>query len=60
MLQETHWLSGAEAVWSSGVLTDVAVVSSAARPGARGGPSGGVAVLLPHPWRLVRSRTMVP
>eukprot|EP00974_Lingulodinium_polyedra_P123265 11186151-Lingulodinium_polyedra.AAC.1 len=59
-LQETHWTRETETTWSSGLLAHVGVVSAASRLGARQGPQGGVAVLVPAPWRITRREVLVP
>eukprot|EP00974_Lingulodinium_polyedra_P000096 8771-Lingulodinium_polyedra.AAC.1 len=59
LLQETHWTRETEATWSSGLLAHVGVVSAASCPEARQGPRGGVAVLVPAPWRITRREILV-
>eukprot|EP00974_Lingulodinium_polyedra_P024534 2374746-Lingulodinium_polyedra.AAC.1 len=54
LLQETAPL------WASGVFHHTNVVHSNARRGPRGGPQGGVAVLVPAPLVLVRQEDLVP
>eukprot|EP00974_Lingulodinium_polyedra_P095002 9208039-Lingulodinium_polyedra.AAC.1 len=60
LLQETHCTEGTEAMWTSGVFLDTAIASSPARPGNNGGPQGGVAILLPSPWRITRTQILAP
>ena len=58
LLQETHWTEAAAAQWG-GLFPAVEVRHSAARAGPRGGPQGGVAVLVPRPHRVVADRVLV-
>ena len=57
-VQETHWSPADADIWEAG--TGVTVVSAIARPGPRGGPQGGVAILIPADVGLSESRPLVP
>ena len=49
-IQETHWTTDCEAVWTA-LFPGARLYSSPARKGPRGGPQGGVAVLVPDSWQ---------
>ena len=59
LLQETHWTLAAAAQWG-GLFSAAQVAHSVARMGPRGGPQGGVAVVVPFPHRVIRTREIVP
>ncbi len=57
LLQETHWTEAACATWG-GCFPMAEVRASAARPGANGGLSGGVAILVPARYRVVSEQLL--
>ena len=59
LLQETHWTECAAAQWG-GLFAAAQVAHAPSRLGPRGGPQGGVAVIAPHPHRILSSRILVP
>ncbi len=59
LLQETHWSDADKAVWEADLL-GAQVVHAPATSTARGGSSGGVAIILPSGSRLVSSSVLVP
>ena len=59
LLQETHWTAAAAAQWG-GLFSAARVAHSVAREGPRGGPQGGVAVVVPLPHRILETREVVP
>ena len=59
LLQETHWTVAAAAQWG-GLFSAAQVAHSVARVGPRGGPQGGVAVVVPFPHRILRTKEIVP
>ena len=58
-VQETHWTEADAAVWG-GLFPGSQVASSPASRGPRGGPQGGVALLIPHPWVVLQVREVLP
>ena len=58
-VQELHWSAQDGGVWA-GLFPACQVVSSAARPGPRGGPQGGVAIVIPDTYEVLNKRTVVP
>ena len=56
-LQETHWDTAAIAIWET-LFPTAAVVAAPATQGPRGGPQGGVAVLLPAGLTLQSRNTL--
>ena len=58
-IQETHWLAGDAGVWG-GLFPGAEVISSCARNGERGGPCGGVAILIPARYEVIESAVIVP
>ena len=60
LLQETHWDGEAEAFWTSWLFAHTDIVSSPARDGPLGGLQGGVAILCPHPAKIIAHRIIVP
>ena len=59
LLQETHWTDQSAAQWG-GHFPTASVISSSSRPGPRGGPQGGVAILVPRQFRVTGHREVVP
>ena len=59
LLQETHWRQEDVAVWRT-LLPAATVIASAATDGPRGGPQGGVAILLPPAYQAVGAPLRVP
>ena len=57
VLQETHWTPQAEAMWET-LFPGSKIFSTPARPGPKGGPQGGVAILVPHPFIAVPHKTL--
>ena len=55
LLQETHWTLAAAAQWG-GLFSAAQVAHSVARVGPRGGPQGGVAVVVPFPHKVIGTR----
>ena len=58
VLQETHWTEQTQALWET-LFPGTQVVATNARPGPKGGPQGGVAILVPHPYDIVEQRVIV-
>ena len=58
LLQETHWLPSDLAFWEN-AFPGATVIAYPAGRGPGGGPSGGVAILLPYGCRLVAKRELV-
>ena len=58
-VQETHWTEADAAVWGS-LFPGSQVFASPATRGPRGGPQGGVALLIPHPWVARQVREVLP
>ena len=58
LLQETHWTAEAAAQWG-GLFSAAQVAHSVARTGPRGGPHGGVAVIVPPPQRILVTRELI-
>ena len=58
-LQETHWQGDSAAVWH-GLFPGVEVLSTHTCSSARGGPCGGVAILVPGRYCVVNSEVIVP
>ena len=59
LLGETHWFDADVATWSSAFPGSRVFAAPAVR-GPRGGPSGGVAVILPQGYSLDSWRILVP
>ena len=59
-IQETHWSVGDMAIWG-GLFAGAEVVATEARPGPNwGGPQGGVAIVIPVRYEVLRRRTVIP
>ena len=59
LLQETHWSEADIAVWQTS-FPAATVLASAAAAGPRGGPQGGVAILLPAEFQVTSRAELVP
>ena len=59
LLQETHWSPEDQAVWGA-CFPAAQLFAAPAVQGPRGGPQGGVAILLPLGVRVVAHRVLVP
>ena len=57
-LQETHWTAQSQATWKA-AFPGCNVIGSPAREGPRGGPQGGVAIIVPARYSITASRTLV-
>ena len=59
LLQEAHWTPATATQWG-GLFKATQVAHAVARVGPRGGPQGGVAVVVPHPHRVLGNRVLAP
>jgi hypothetical protein len=58
-LQETHWDVEIGGVWE-GLFPAARVIHSGAIPGPRGGARGGVAIIVPIRYQVLRYEVLVP
>ena len=58
-LQETHWDEPAGNLWDN-MFPGAEVAWTASRLGPRGGPQGGVAIIVPHGRRILDTHVDVP
>ena len=56
-IQETHWDPAAEQAWEA-LLPDTRIVSTGATVGPRGGPQGGVALVIPREHELLEWKVL--